>query len=326
MTFSALRSTTRRAWAPLATVAALGLLLSACGTANPDDPGAAGSSSASATATLDTTTDVIGGVRTDPASAALLPDDVRSGAKKVSIGWSPAAQLPLGGLAQDGKTPIGFNQDLLGAVQKKLGITLDVQNASFDGIVPSVQGGRYDLGQGNFAVTRARLQAVDFVSYYTDGQSFAAPAGSTLGKITDLGQICGLTVGTSAGSSFQNLLNDNVGPRCTDQGKKPYVVQAFSGEGNASWLALQQGKVDLYMGPTSATSYAVAHTQGVRFLNQFTVTPVGYVLAKGSPLEPALRSAVNGLIDDGTYEKILTKWGLQGSAIDRSEINPAPVF
>ncbi|NUR68865.1 MAG: ABC transporter substrate-binding protein, partial [Streptomyces sp.] len=43
---------------------------------------------------------------------------------------------------------------------------------------------------------------------------------------------------------------------------------------------------------------------------------------KDTKLTPAFQAAVNKLIEDGTYAKILKKWGTSGSAITKSEISP----
>lgn len=49
---------------------------------------------------------------------------------------------------------------------------------------------------------------------------------------------------------------------------------------------------------------------------------VGFAFKKGSPLTPAFQAAVNQLIKDGTYDRILRKWGITGSAIEKSDISP----
>ena len=39
----------------------------------------------------------------------------------------------------------------------------------------------------------------------------------------------------------------------------------------------------------------------------------------------AVQKALQKLIDDGTYMKILKHWGVESGAIDKSEINPTDV-
>ena len=61
-----------------------------------------------------------------------------------------------------------------------------------------------------------------------------------------------------------------------------------------------------------------------KFLSQFSSTPVGFVTAKGSPIAKALSDAVNELIANGDYAKILDKWTVTSSGITSSAVNPTP--
>jgi polar amino acid transport system substrate-binding protein len=59
-----------------------------------------------------------------------------------------------------------------------------------------------------------------------------------------------------------------------------------------------------------------------KFLGQLSSTPVGFVTGKGSPVTTALSGAVNKLINDGDYAKILGKWGVASSGIPNSAVDP----
>jgi polar amino acid transport system substrate-binding protein len=61
-------------------------------------------------------------------------------------------------------------------------------------------------------------------------------------------------------------------------------------------------------------------------LGQISSTPVGFVTAKGSPVAKALSDAVNKLISDGDYAKILAKWGVTSSGTPASAVNPKPTL
>ena len=61
------------------------------------------------------------------------------------------------------------------------------------------------------------------------------------------------------------------------------------------------------------TSYAPAE-----FLAEDGKTPVGFDV----DIAKAVRTALQKLMDDGTYMKILKHWGVENGAIDKAEINP----
>ncbi|WP_199551922.1 ABC transporter substrate-binding protein [Streptomyces sp. N35] len=276
----------------------------------------------------------VAAVRKVESAAALLPEDVRkAGTLRVgtSVGSPPGAYYPLGSSRSNGagsgggsgKAPAGQDIDLADAVAKVLGLKLQRQDASFETILPALGSGKYDFGTGNFGVTAERLKTIDFVTYINDGQGFAVKKGNTeLGrKVTDLTQLCGLTIGTGAGTTFEATLTEQQGV-CAKEGRKPYDVKVYSDNG-ATLTALQQGRIDVIMSTINGLRYQAAQAaSGTTFLGEFHRLDVGFAFKKGSPLTKAFQAAVDELIKDGTYARILKKWGTSPSAIESSRINP----
>jgi polar amino acid transport system substrate-binding protein len=302
-------------------VAALTLLpllaLTACGSGDTGATAAVGAQASPAP-----TDDPVAAVRTVDSVAALLPADVReAGTLRVgsSIGFPPGAYYPNGA----DKAPAGQDIDLADAVAKVLGVELERQDASFETILPALGSGKFDVGTGNFGVTTERLKTVDFVTYINDGQGFAVKKGNTelTSKVTDLTQLCGLTIGTGAGTTFEATLTAQKGV-CAKAGKKPYDVKVYS-ENAATLTALQQGRIDVIMSTINGLRHQAAQPASqTAFLGEFHRLDVGFAFKKGSPLTKAFQAAVNELIKDGTYARILTKWGTTASAIETSRINP----
>lgn len=295
------------------------LALTACGSGS----GATGSAAvAGAQAAPAPTDDPVANVRKVDAVAALLPAGVRAaGTLRVgaSIGFPPGAYYPNG----SDKPPAGQDIDIADAVAKVLGVRLERQDASFETILPALGSGKYDFGTGNFGVTTERLKTIDFVTYVNDGQGFAVKKGNTaLGKkVTALTQLCGLTIGTGAGTTFEATLSAQRGV-CAKAGKKPYDVKVYS-ENAATLTALQQGRIDVIMSTINGLRYQAAQPASqTTFLGEFHRLDVGFAFKKGSPLTKAFQAAVNELIENGSYARILKKWGTPASAIETSRINP----
>ncbi|MFE5812144.1 ABC transporter substrate-binding protein [Streptomyces sp. NPDC056479] len=293
------------------------LALTACGSGDTDGTAAVGAQASPAP-----TDDPVASVRKVDSAAALLPADVRkAGTLRVgsSIGFPPGAYYPGG----TDKAPAGQDIDLADAVARVLGVKLERQDASFETILPALGSGKYDFGTGNFGVTSERLKTIDFVTYINDGQGFAVKKGNTAlkAKITDLTQLCGLTIGTGAGTTFEATLSAQKGV-CAKAGKKPYDVKVYS-ENAATLTALQQGRIDVIMSTINGLRYQAAQPASqTAFLGEFHRLDVGFAFKKGSPLTKAFQAAVDELIKDGTYARILKKWGTDPSAIDASRINP----
>lgn len=305
--------------AAFALITAAMLALTACGSGDPAtaSAGAAGPAAESAIPTAD----VVSGVKRNKAAAGLLPAAVRSaGTLNIasSVGTPPGATY-----LADGKTLAGTDIDFADAVARVLGLKPKREVAAFEAILPALGSGKYDVGTGNFGVTDERRKTIDFVTYLNDGQGFAVRDDSKLDKVTDLTQLCGLTVGTAAGTTFEVTLEENK-HRCADAGKKPYDVKTYS-DLAAVWSSLQQGRTDIVMSTINGLRYAVKQQEGVRFLNEFARLDVGFAFKKGTPLAPAFQAAVSALKEDGTYDRILEKWGIDESAIETSQISPPEI-
>jgi len=289
---------------------------------------ACGSADAGGPATPDPKTDVLSGVVKDEAIAAQLPAAVRQ-AGVVRFATSVGSTPPSAYYAEDNKTVQGQDIDIAEAVAKVLGIRIEREVASFEAILPALTSGKYEVGTGNFGVTEARKKTIDFVTYVNDGQGFAvrkddsrfAPGGADNPiQVKSLTQLCGLKIGTGTGTTFEATL-EREKHVCPDAGKPEYQVLSFS-ENAAIFLGLQQQHIDVVMSTINGLRYATTQQPNLRFLNEFKRLDVGFAFKKGSELTPAFQSAVNKLIEDGTYRAILAKWGTEGSSIPKSQVSP----
>jgi polar amino acid transport system substrate-binding protein len=323
----------------LATAAALAvagtLTLAGCGSSASSSSAAASTAAsaaaasgsaapASAGSTAVPTQDVVSGIAEDPKLNAELPASVRSSGQLIlgTTLFPGTSGLPHGG--QVNGQNVGLDVDLRNAVAKVLGISWNVQNGTFTTVIPGVQNGKYQVGQDNFGATKAREQVVDFATYLNDGQAFLGSSSVSASSISAITGACGYTIATSPGSTFQTLLTSNAS-RCAATGKKPWTVQYFS-DSAPIFLGLANRKVDLYFGPTLSLKYDATHIAGTKFLGQISSTPVGFVTAKNSPIAKALSDAVNELIANGDYAKIFGKWGVGGTEITKSVLNPRTTF
>ncbi|MBW4716346.1 ABC transporter substrate-binding protein [Saccharothrix obliqua] len=290
----------------------LTLVTAGCGAADAGDPPTG--------AGVQPSVDVLSAVTQDEAIAALLPADVRA-AGVVKFGSSVGGQPPSAYFAEDNRTVLGLDVDITAAAAKVLGVRVEREIAAFEVILPSLTSGKFQVGTGNFGVTEARKKTIDFATYINDGQGFAVRADDTrLTKVDALVQLCGLKVGTGAGTTFEATL-EKERQVCADAGKPPYEVLSFA-DNAAVYLGLQQRHIDVVMSTINGLRYAAANQPNLKFLNEFKRLDVGFAFQKGSPLAPAFQAAVNKLIKDGSYDRILAKWGTGASAIPESLISP----
>ena len=215
----------------------------------------------------------------------------------------------------------GWEIDIVRAATQALGLQLDIRPTTFDSLIPGLQAKRFDGATGQMGVTDAREKVVDMIGTLTGNELFAALAGSEI-KVDSLDDLCGLSVGTTRGSREMVFAEDQQ-PKCAAAGKKPINALAFS-DGNGAAEALMSRRADLYWLGSTAVSYFVAQSRGrAKVVGHYTDTSyLGIALPKGSDLAAPLQAAIQHLIDDGTYAKIVAKWGLESNAIKQAPLNP----
>nr|WP_086856903.1 ABC transporter substrate-binding protein [Amycolatopsis lexingtonensis] len=286
----------------------------ACGAGGSGAGGVASSSAAPGASSGDT-----GAVAKDDALAALVPAAVKSDGKIV-VGQDqsyPPNEF------QDGGKATGFDVDLGTAIGQVLGVQMEFQNSSFDGIIPGISAKKYEMGMSSFSINADRLQSVDMISYYSAGTSLAVLKGNPDGlKVDDL---CGKKIAVQKGTTQVEDL-DKKNAACTGGGKPAIEVTQLQAQTDVN-LALTAKRVQGELADSPVIDYAVKQTNGQleSVGAPYDTAPYGIVLPKGSgDYGKAVQGAIQKLIDNGTYKKILDKWGLNATgAVTKSEINPA---
>jgi polar amino acid transport system substrate-binding protein len=225
-------------------------------------------------------------------------------------------------IGPDGKTVIGMDADLVKALGAVMGLKVNVVNATFDSIIPGLAAGKYDLGASSFTDTKMREKQVDFVDYFTAGESFYTKAqGGT--AITSLAGLCGHTVAVETGTTEETDATTQ-GLKCKKAGKPAVTVLHFADQ-NAANLALSGGRAQLGFVDSPVAAYQVKKSNG-QFKavgSSFANAPYGLAIPKTGGLTKAVLAALEALMKNGQYTSILSKWGVQAGAISKPAINGA---
>ncbi|MFI0511153.1 ABC transporter substrate-binding protein [Streptomyces sp. WSLK1-5] len=291
-----------------AALAATALLLTACN-ASPDAPAAKGGSSTVP-------------VAADAAVAKLLPARFKGGLDVASGVFPPMEMLD----SQQKFT--GFDYDLGQALATKLGVSFTFRNQAFDSIIPSLQSGKHDIIMNGMNDTPERQKSLSFVDYFHAGMDIIVRKGNP-DKITNLLDLCGTSVAVAKATTQADLMRAQA-PKCKAAGKQPVTVVELPTEGDAL-VAVRAGKATADVLDAAVAEYT-ARTSGDG--RQFEVVhdpahPTGYapvytgigVLRKNHDLVQALQAALTSVIKDGTYDKILAKYGLAPYGIKSAKVN-----
>lgn len=299
--------------AGLAVLALVAVLAAGCGGSSKK------ASSTTTTAATTTTGGTISTPATDSTVAAQVPSKFKS---KTLVVAADATYAPNEFIGSNGKTVEGMDPDLGKALAAVMGIKVKVVNTSFDGIIPGLAAGKFDVGMSSFTDTKERQKTVDFVTYFQAGTSFYVKAngGPTINTLADL---CGHSVGVERGTTQADDATAQSG-KCKSAGKSGVKVAVYPDQ-NAANLAISSGRQQVGMADSPVAAYIVKQSNGQFKLTgkSYNTAPYGIAIPKGSGLAKPFLSALKVLMSDGTYKAILTKWGIADGAITNPKINGA---
>lgn len=219
---------------------------------------------------------------------------------------------------------VGWETDLARAAVQALGLELDLRPTTFDTLIPGLQSKRFDAAIGQMGVTNVRQKVVDQIGWLLGNELFAALADNPI-KVDGLDDLCGVSVATTRGSREMVFAEEHQ-PKCAAAGKKPINALAFN-DGNGAADAVMSRRADLFWLGSTAVSYFVAQSKGrTKVVGSYTdISYLGMGLPKGSEMAAPMQAAIQHLIDNGTYQKVIVKWGLEDGAIKTAPLNPQTV-
>lgn len=249
----------------------------------------------------------------DATLQARVPDAYHNGLVAV---YDP--QYPPSYFIDDSGKMVGYVLDFQDAIATKLGIANTAEQAKFASIIPGILGARYHASY--FHDTPERREKMDFVDVHQTGTVVMVRAGNP--DALDLNELCGHSVGVASGGHQQLELMPKLQKECSDRGEPAIEELAFSGLNEGS-LAVRAGRVQGWLGDAPSVGYIVKQTGNV-----FETTPTpyltgysGFAFKKGDPIVPLVRDALAGLIEDGTYAKVLADWHMESMALEAPLVN-----
>jgi polar amino acid transport system substrate-binding protein len=269
-----------------------------------------------------------------PAASAPLADKLPASIRDkgvIKVG-SDIAYAPVEFKDDSGKV-VGLDPDLAVALGKQLGVTFQFENGTFDALLTGIRSNRYDIAMSAMTDNKSRQdgvdpttgkkvgEGVDFVDYLTAGVSIYTRKGDTQG-ITSWSDLCGKKIALQRGTVSEDLAKAEA-KKCPS-GKK-LSIEAFDDDQQAQ-TRLRSGGADAASSDFPVAAYAVKTSGGGKDFeivgDQVEAAPYGIAVGKSNTqLRDALQAAMNAVIKNGEYEKILQKWGAQDGAVKESVVN-----
>ncbi len=193
----------------------------------------------------------------------------------------------------------GFDNELLRAIARKLGLRVHFVGTDFFGMLAQVASGRFDVGSASITATDARRRTVSFTNGYNVGyMTLVVPSGSSIDGFDDLTarQRIGVVQGTV---------------------EDAYVVDTLELEPvrfpdhTTLYAALKSRQVDAWVAPALEASTLIRPADPVTVVgNSFGLGNFeAYAVAKDNrPLLNALNAGLDAVIADGIWPQLYTDW------------------
>lgn len=201
----------------------------------------------------------------------------------------------------EGGEHVGFDMDIVNGIAEEAGFDIKLEVTNFDGIIPGLQTGSFDIAIAGITITEERQQAVDFTSpYYKSGTRIGVPVDNT--DITSMEDLEGKTVASRLGSAPLDYLAENV------PGAKALPFEQL----DQMYLAVEGGTADALLYDAPNVEYYIKTTGEGKLKavgDLYEAQEYGIAVSKDNEaLVKAMNQALANMIDDGRYAEIYEKW------------------
>ncbi|MFA6849710.1 MAG: basic amino acid ABC transporter substrate-binding protein [Selenomonadaceae bacterium] len=200
----------------------------------------------------------------------------------------------------DGKEYAGFDMDLIRAIGKEMGYTVEIQNINFDGLIPALSSGNIDAIISGMTINEDRKAKVTFSKpYYQSGLTIVVKGDNKdINTFKDLeGKRVAVQIGTTSAKEVQKIPN--------------VKIKEFNSSAD-TFMELKAGGVDAVVNDRPVNDYYITKSgeKNVRRLDDLlTSEDYGIAMSKdNTELAKKLDAALDKLKSNGEYDKIYAKW------------------
>ncbi|UXM96079.1 ABC transporter substrate-binding protein [Bartonella sp. HY329] len=218
----------------------------------------------------------------------------------------------------------GASIDLINEVGTRLAVEFRYMQAEYSALIPGIEAKRFNIASGAISDTIEREAKLDFINYLSAGASILVRQDESA-KFKTIDDFCGLTMATLLGSRVIMTAIETASEKCVANGKSAIKVEQLPSAPDAR-QQLDLKRVDGYLGDFPALAYMVQQMPGRYDIVDKNYVLVPYITSWGFPknetgLRDAIKAAMDEMVADGTYKKILTEWGLEAAALPEITIN-----
>lgn len=205
---------------------------------------------------------------------------------------------------KDGNEPVGFDIDLIKAIEEVSGEKIIVKDTRFNQLIPSLCSGKIDLIISGLSIVEQCKQVIDFtMSYFDWGEIILSLKGGTSDIVLE--DLAGKKIAVQGGSKAHNLAGEL-------EQKHPNTQLRIYESLEEVWTAIEKGEVDAGVVSYALTAYYLTNHEEskIRMVGKvFASQPIGIAVQKGNKeLLEKLNKSLQTIKENGTYDRLYEKW------------------
>ncbi|MFP5078354.1 transporter substrate-binding domain-containing protein [Rhizobium sp. YIM 134829] len=221
----------------------------------------------------------------------------------------------------------GFEPELAKVLCERAKIECTLVASDWDGMIPALNAGKFDVIMDALSITEERKQIIDFtIPYAATPAAFATAKDSSLANAAGTGKVISMTPGQTGVSEIEALKEAFKGKTIGIQAATVYAKFVYDNFGSIAEireyktgadrdLDLQNGRIDLgfddavYFNNAFASADGALAFTGPEIVGSIWGEGEGLGVRKADPeLRDKLSAAIKSALDDGTVKTLSLKW------------------
>lgn len=254
----------------------------------------------------------------DEALAAMVPDDLRE-AGVIQTGSSFSAKPVY--FKDDNDQPAGALIEIILGAHERLGLETEWKEMPWTALLVGLESNQIDVTGAQETRTEDSASEAIFIGTYSNTSSMLVRKGTEVEEPLD---VCGLTVGIPGGSSLNVAWIENVDAECQAQGKDAVEIKEYDAYTD-QLVALRASTIDALINatPQQVDTVSALDDLEIKLQGEIRSYVSGFAVSNDDmALAEAYQAAITEMMEDGSYQAALEKYGLESLAVDEVTINP----
>jgi His/Glu/Gln/Arg/opine family amino acid ABC transporter permease subunit len=223
--------------------------------------------------------------------------------EKPILRWAADAESGAPFVFQDPRSPttlIGFEVDIINAIAKEIGYDTKFVQNQWDGLIPGIDRGDYDIAINGLEITPEHKQAVNFsIPYYITYQQMVVRQG--VDDINSLEDLKGKKAGTLGATLAEKILREADG----------IDVKTYESEVN-SYEDLKNGRLDAVLIDQPVALYYASWNKDLKLVaGPIGEVVYGIVIKKGNDeLKQKIDKAITKMKREGSLRQVYDSWNM----------------